>query len=47
MDRDKFARKGHAYKHDDLTISESNIHPKLRGEVWRFGGVVDGENGSI
>lgn len=27
MDSDKFAKRGHAYKHDDLTITESNIHP--------------------
>jgi hypothetical protein len=27
MDPDKFAKKGHAYRHDDLTINDSNIHP--------------------
>jgi hypothetical protein len=27
MDSHKFAKKGHAYKHDDLTIDESHIHP--------------------
>ena len=27
MDSDKFAKKGHAYKHDDLTINENHIHP--------------------
>ncbi|MDO9385026.1 MAG: hypothetical protein Q7T86_19440 [Hyphomicrobiaceae bacterium] len=32
MDRDKFATKGHAYRHDDLTIYESNIHPNYQVE---------------
>jgi hypothetical protein len=27
MDSDKFAKKGHAYKHEDLTINQSNVHP--------------------
>jgi hypothetical protein len=27
MDHDKFAKKGHAYKHADLTVDASILHP--------------------
>jgi hypothetical protein len=27
MDRERFGQKGHAYRHDDLTVDETSIHP--------------------
>lgn len=27
MDRNKFGQKGHAYRHADLTVDETSIHP--------------------
>lgn len=37
MDPEKFANKGHAYKHDDLTIDAGTLHPDYEVELGDAG----------